>query len=81
MKAKAGLTLAVVAASLAGLLLGTTLLGADTPVVDHLGRHQTANFSSVGVSVLDTHTGAVYSYKFSGTEKGPWRVVAPPLPQ
>jgi hypothetical protein len=80
MKAGARLTVVVVVAAIAGLLLGSALLGAESPEVDEPGRYQTANFSSIGVSVLDTHTGAVYSYKFSG-EKGPWRVLAPPLPQ
>jgi hypothetical protein len=55
MKAGARLTVAVMVAALVGLLLGSALLGAESPEVDEPGRYQMANFSSIGVSVLDTH--------------------------
>ncbi len=81
MQVGARLTLAVVAAVVVGLLLGSTLLKAESPVVSPPGRYQIANFSGVGLSVLDTHTGAVWSYRIVSNGPGPWRVLAPPIPQ
>jgi hypothetical protein len=68
-------------AAVVGLLLGSTLLGAESPAADSPGRYQIANFSGVGVSVLDTNTGAVWSYRIVSDGPGPWRVLAPPIPQ
>jgi hypothetical protein len=81
MQAGVRIALAVAMAAVVGLLLGSTLLGAESPVADSPGRYQIANFSGVGVSVLDTNTGAVWSYRIVSDGPGPWRVLAPPIPQ
>jgi hypothetical protein len=71
----------IVVAVVVGLLVGSTVLKAESPIPNSPGRYEIANFSGIGLSVLDTQTGAVWSYRIVADGPGPWRLLASPIPQ
>jgi len=72
-------TMALLVALLVGMLLGAALPRAESANTVGRGRYEMARFSAIGPSVLDTHTGTVWSYKVS--TNGPWQRLSPGIPQ
>jgi hypothetical protein len=81
MERRAMFGLSLLVALLVGLFLGAALPRAESANAVGPGRYETANFSGIGLSVLDTHTGAVWSFRIAGDGPNRWRQLAPGIPQ